>query len=342
MAHAHTASRSRSTRRPAGADRDGGSTRADRIAAARPARPRARSAAGSRGGRSASSSWRTHPIENESLAVSGGAPSACSGAMYSGVPTADPSKVRASGTANAASRALATPKSMMRTRGRPSSSDDTSTLAGLRSRWMTPRRCACSTASQACIASATRSRTPSPRSRAKSVTGSPATNAIANHGRPSGSSPESSIAAIPGWSRPASSCRSARIRAAASGDAVDSRRTFTATSRRTGDRCWPRNTSPKAPAPIGCSSTYRPTEPSPDSSEPSSSPRTAASAPSTLAPARSSAASIASAASRSASAAPDARIQPARRSSGTPSARTRRSCASGVGSSRAPGSIAAV
>ena len=194
-------------------------------------------------------------MENASLRVSGTPPSACSGAMYSGVPSSSPRTVRPSPpSANDASASFATPKSITRGRARPDDSS-TSTFAGLRSRWMMPRRCACSTASHAAHASSTRARTSSDRSSANRVMGSPAMNGIANHGRPSVSAPESRSGAMPGWSSDAIACCSTRKRAAAAGDVTASASTFTATSRRTGCSCLPTNTSPKPPDPIRCRST---------------------------------------------------------------------------------------
>ena len=72
--------------------------------------------------------------------------SACSGDMYVGVPTIAPVSARL-WSVSLNSVALATPKSMTLGVGRPSTSV-TSTLPGLRSRWMIPFWWACCTAWQ--------------------------------------------------------------------------------------------------------------------------------------------------------------------------------------------------
>jgi hypothetical protein len=68
--------------------------------------------------------------------------SACSGAMYSGVPTTAPNPVCSVRSVSACPVALAMPKSITFGTGRPSYSA-MRTLDGLMSRWMTPFMCAC-------------------------------------------------------------------------------------------------------------------------------------------------------------------------------------------------------
>ncbi len=74
-----------------------------------------------------------------SLRVSTSSPliSACSGLMYSGVPIIWAKPVNSVRSVSCWPIALATPKSMTLTTGTPSCSV-TSTLDGLRSRWMIP------------------------------------------------------------------------------------------------------------------------------------------------------------------------------------------------------------
>ena len=83
--------------------------------------------------------------------------SACSGLMYSGVPTTAPSPVNSVWSVSGCAVALATPKSMIFGTGRPSS-NVTRTFEGLRSRWMMPFWCACCTPSQTWMNSSSRSR----------------------------------------------------------------------------------------------------------------------------------------------------------------------------------------
>ncbi len=66
--------------------------------------------------------------------------------MYSGVPMSMPICVNASRCADVWPRALATPKSMILGKGRPSRTQ-TRMFAGLRSRWISPLVWACCTAS---------------------------------------------------------------------------------------------------------------------------------------------------------------------------------------------------
>ena len=77
----------------------------------------------------ASASYSMTPSAHTSAGGPTSRPRACSGAMYAGVPTTDPVRVR-----SAASARLASPKSA--TFAVPAASN--STLAGFRSRWTTP------------------------------------------------------------------------------------------------------------------------------------------------------------------------------------------------------------
>ncbi len=74
-----------------------------------------------------------------SLRVSTSSPSnrACSGLMYSGVPTTTPGRVKSVRSVSRRSIALATPKSITLGDG-PPSPVVTSTFDGLTSRWMIP------------------------------------------------------------------------------------------------------------------------------------------------------------------------------------------------------------
>ena len=71
-------------------------------------------------------------------------------------------------------------------------------LEGLRSRWMTACRCACCTASHTARNSRSRSAREQLRARQYSVSGTPSTYSIANHGVPSGSIPASWSCAMAG------------------------------------------------------------------------------------------------------------------------------------------------
>src|SRR5262245_39191743 len=79
--------------------------------------------------------------------------SACSGAMYSGVPSICRNSVKTVLSVNWPPVAFAIPKSITFGTGAPSWSV-TSTFEGLRSRWMIPFWCACWTAWQTCWNSA--------------------------------------------------------------------------------------------------------------------------------------------------------------------------------------------
>jgi len=86
--------------------------------------------------------------------------------------------------------ARATPKSMTFGTGR-SSTIETSTLEGFRSRWMMPFWCACWIASQTSRNSSTRLRVPSSCASQNSWIGRPGTYSIAKYGRPFSARPPS-------------------------------------------------------------------------------------------------------------------------------------------------------
>ena len=90
-----------------------------------------------------SNSYSTAPSAYTSLRVSTSRlfSSACSGAMYSSVPTIVPTSVKSVRSVKGWPVALATPKSMTLGTGLPSYRA-TRTLVGLRSRWMMPFWCA--------------------------------------------------------------------------------------------------------------------------------------------------------------------------------------------------------
>jgi hypothetical protein len=150
------------------------------------------------------SSYSITPRAYTSLRVSmSSEPSACSGLMYSGVPMSARCSVNSVRSVSFAAVALAIPKSMTLGAARPSWAD-TSTLLGLRSRWITPLVCACWTASQTHASSSSRSRTPTPLREQYSTMGSPLTSSITKNGRPVSVAPASSTFAMPGWSMSAS------------------------------------------------------------------------------------------------------------------------------------------
>ena len=103
------------------------------------------------------------PIEYTSARSSSASPSACSGGMYAGVPITDPTTVSAvwggvvvaCGNASSSSpvaRFFASPQSITTV----SPYAPTSTLPGLRSRWMTFSPCAYASASATAITCGTR------------------------------------------------------------------------------------------------------------------------------------------------------------------------------------------
>src|SRR5262249_16423254 len=97
---------------------------------------------------------------------------ACSGAMYSSVPTTAPNCVDGDSSRSLPPTALATPKSITLGTGRPSTSV-TRMLEGLRSLWMTPFWWACCTAWQTDTTSSSRARMPSRASPQKPITPRP-------------------------------------------------------------------------------------------------------------------------------------------------------------------------
>ncbi len=102
---------------------------------------------------------------------------ACSGLMYSGVPTMTPSWVKSVFSVSRCSIALATPKSITLGTGRPSWSV-TRTFDGLTSRWMTPFWCACWIAWQTGTNSSSRSLGVSRLRSQYSVIGTPLTGSM--------------------------------------------------------------------------------------------------------------------------------------------------------------------
>ncbi len=116
--------------------------------------------------------------------------SACSGLMYSGVPTRTPSSVTIVRSVNFFPVALAMPKSMTLGTALPSTFA-TSTLEGFRSRWMIAFWCACWTPSQTCTNSSSRSRAASRWRSQYSLIGTPFTYSMTKYGRPRGVAPAS-------------------------------------------------------------------------------------------------------------------------------------------------------
>ncbi len=103
--------------------------------------------------------------------------SACSGDMYSSVPTTAPNSVNSVRSVSFGPAALATPKSITFGTGLPSY-NATSTLDGLRSRWMIPFWWACCTASQTGMNSSRRCRGVSLCSSQYFVRGTPLTSSM--------------------------------------------------------------------------------------------------------------------------------------------------------------------
>ncbi|HEX5050202.1 MAG TPA: hypothetical protein VFZ65_00390 [Planctomycetota bacterium] len=116
--------------------------------------------------------------------------SACSGAMYSGVPTTWPASVNSVASTSFWPIAFARPKSMILTCRRPPSSP-TSTLLGLRSRCTTPFWCACCTAAQTCCTSRSRSASGSLFCSQYSLSGWPLTSSMTKNGCPRSLVPQS-------------------------------------------------------------------------------------------------------------------------------------------------------
>ncbi len=106
-----------------------------------------------------SSSYKSTPSEYTSLlvSISSAESPACSGLMYSGVPTTAPIWVKIVCSVRRWSIALATPKSITLGTGRPSTSV-TRTFDGLMSRWMIPFWCACWIARHTAMNSSSRCR----------------------------------------------------------------------------------------------------------------------------------------------------------------------------------------
>ena len=120
---------------------------------------------------------------------------ACSGDMYSSVPTTAPNWVDIDSSVSLPAVALATPKSITFGTGLPSIIV-TRMFAGLRSRWTIPFWCACCTAWQIGTKSSSRSRGVSLASSQNLFSGRPLTSSITKNGWPSGVSPPSSTLAM--------------------------------------------------------------------------------------------------------------------------------------------------
>ena len=119
--------------------------------------------------------------------------------MYSSVPTSAPTSVYIGRSVSRWCSALATPKSMTFGTGSPSCIE-TSTFAGLMSRWMIPFWCACWIAWQTATNSFSRSRTGAFSSSQYVVMGTPLTSSITKYGRPASEVPASSTVAMFLWS----------------------------------------------------------------------------------------------------------------------------------------------
>ncbi len=170
-----------------------------------------------------------------SVRASTGFPSSCSGDMYDSVPTMTPSRVTSG--ADVCAEVTSSPViSGEAGFARPKSSSFTPdfvsmTLAGFRSRWTMPFRCAAARAAQ--ISEPMRARASvgiGPRaSRAASV--SPSRSSVTAYETPL-SEPKSKIARMFGWDSDATARASRSKRASASGSAATrSGRTLMATSR---------------------------------------------------------------------------------------------------------------
>src|SRR5262245_56228960 len=183
--------------------------------------------------------------------------SACSGLMYSNVPTRTPYWVKSVFSVSRCSMALATPKSITFGTGL-SSYIVTRMLDGLRSRWMTPLWCACCTAWQTGTNSSSRCRGVSLLASQYSVIGTPWTSSITKYGRPLSVVPASKTRAMFVWSIMARACRSASNRATTCFESMPGLITFRATLRRTGRSCSAMKTTPMPPSPICCRSLYGP------------------------------------------------------------------------------------
>src|SRR5882672_6509874 len=109
--------------------------------------------------------------------------SACSGDMYSSVPTTAPNSVNSVRSVSFCPVALAMPKSITLGTGLPSYRA-TSTLEGFRSRWMMPFWWACCTAWQTGTNSASRWAMLSRASSQYAVKGTPLTYSMTKNGRP--------------------------------------------------------------------------------------------------------------------------------------------------------------
>ena len=173
------------------------------------------------------------PAENRSERRSTAAPRRCSGDMYGSVPRTAAvwvSRVTFGPVSSSASR-CAMPKSASCAPSAPSS-----TFAGLRSRWTTPRSCACASAANSRPKTAAVSGGGSAPVAMRARRSLPATSAIANHGVPS-CVPCASTRTMAGCSRRVSVAISRAKRATTSGlSASAGARNFSATARAAVDR----------------------------------------------------------------------------------------------------------
>ena len=175
--------------------------------------------------------------------------SACSGLMYSSVPTIAPNSVNSVLSVRRWSVALATPKSITLGMGTPSRRV-TRTFEGLMSRWMIPFWCACWIAWQTGMNSSSRSPGVRPLRSQYSVIGTPLTSSITKKGRPVSVAPASRTPAMLGWSIIARAWRSASKRAMTWPVSMPGLMTFSATLRRMGVSCSAMKTTPMPPSPI--------------------------------------------------------------------------------------------
>ncbi len=176
-------------------------------------------------------------------------PAACSGAMYSGVPSTMPLRVSPGAAGPSGWNTFAMPKSITFTLSTPSTST-TSTFSGLTSRCTMPSAWAWSSAAATCVASArARSRGSAPPCSITVRSNSAPTYSIARKQRPSSSVPESYTVITLGCCSRAAAIASRAKRAAISRlPASSSCRNFSATCRCSAS--WrARYTVPMAPSP---------------------------------------------------------------------------------------------
>jgi hypothetical protein len=277
------------------------------------------------GPRPHSSSYSTTPSEYTSVRVSiaPGSPAACSGLMYASVPTSWPSIVW-SVLAASDSVARAIPKSSTFT----APAWSTRMLPGFRSRWITPRWCACVTPSHTERNSRTRAATPRPAAWACSVMDRPSTSSIAKYGRPSRAAPTPNTCATHGWRRRPRNSDSSWNRRSRAPLPMPDRSSLSATRRR-GRSCSASYTTPIPPSPIGRTIS----NPSTSGADPSAAPAADSSSSASPTPADSpisgapSSSSNPSTSRRIASSAHASRRNRSRSSPSSPHARRNTSCA---------------